>query len=56
MSIYFTSFEEIKKLMRHDSNGGIKEKLKIMTAGAMAGLGSWVFTYPLDFVKTKMQS
>jgi solute carrier family 25 (mitochondrial carnitine/acylcarnitine transporter), member 20/29 len=23
MSIYFTSFEEIKKLMRHDANGGI---------------------------------
>jgi solute carrier family 25 (mitochondrial carnitine/acylcarnitine transporter), member 20/29 len=42
--------------MRHDKNGGMVEKLKIMTAGAISGLASWVFTYPIDFVKTKMQS
>jgi hypothetical protein len=27
-----------------------------MFAGALAGLGSWIFPYPIDFVKTKMQS
>ena len=56
MAIYFTTFEEMKKLMGHDSKGVISEKLKIMAAGATAGLASWVFPYPIDFVKTKMQS
>lgn len=27
-----------------------------MLAGGVAGLGSWIFTYPLDFIKTKIQS
>jgi solute carrier family 25 carnitine/acylcarnitine transporter 20/29 len=56
MSIYFTPFEIIKKHMEHNPNGGLTDKLKIMFAGAVAGLGSWIFPYPIDFVKTKMQS
>jgi len=27
-----------------------------MLAGGVAGLASWVFLYPVDFVKTKIQS
>ena len=56
MSIYFTTFELIKKYMNHDTNGGLVEKMKIMFAGATAGLFSWIIPYPIDFVKTKMQS
>lgn len=56
MAIYFTTFEEVKILMNHQSNGDLIEKAKIMVAGAIAGLGSWIFPYPIDFVKTKMQS
>ncbi len=42
--------------MDHDSKGGVVEKMKIMFAGAVAGLVSWIIPYPIDFVKTKMQS
>jgi solute carrier family 25 carnitine/acylcarnitine transporter 20/29 len=27
-----------------------------MSAGSIAGLFSWVFSYPIDFIKTKIQS
>lgn len=27
-----------------------------MSAGSIAGLFSWVFGYPIDFIKTKIQS
>lgn len=56
MGIYFTCFETLKKRMSHDPHGSWSEKLKVMMAGGAAGLASWVFLYPLDFVKTKLQS
>jgi hypothetical protein len=42
--------------MNYDSKGDFFEKIKIMLAGALAGLGSWILPYPIDFVKTQMQS
>ena len=33
-----------------------REKIKLMLAGSAAGLISWVVGYPLDFIKTKIQS
>jgi hypothetical protein len=42
--------------MEHDRKGSWREKIKLMLAGGVAGLGSWIFTYPLDFIKTKIQS
>ena len=56
MGLFFTSFVSIKRLMSHDREGGWLEKTKIMLAGGTAGLISWIVTYPIDFVKTKLQS
>lgn len=42
--------------MSHDREGGWHEKGKIMLAGGAAGLISWVVGYPIDFIKTKLQS
>lgn len=56
MGIYFTCFELTRRHMEHDREGSWKEKFKIMTAGSIAGLASWILTYPIDFVKTKLQS
>jgi solute carrier family 25 carnitine/acylcarnitine transporter 20/29 len=56
MGIYFSCFEFIKRKMSHDRKGSWKEKLKIMLAGGIAGLASWIIGYPIDFLKTKLQS
>ncbi len=56
MGIYFTCFESIKSHMSYDREGSHAEKLKIMAAGGLAGLTSWVIGYPIDFLKTKLQS
>ena len=42
--------------MSHDPEGSWTEKLKIMMAGGVAGLSSWVIGYPIDYLKTKIQS
>jgi solute carrier family 25 (mitochondrial carnitine/acylcarnitine transporter), member 20/29 len=42
--------------MSFDRTGSWIEKLKIMGAGGLAGLASWFIGYPIDFIKTKIQS
>lgn len=32
------------------------QKIKVATAGCISGLISWILAYPIDFVKTRMQS
>ena len=56
MGVIFTTFQVMKSQMKHDREGSFVEKFKIMMAGGIAGLSSWVIGYPVDFLKTKIQS
>ena len=57
MGIYFTSYHLIKHHMNtnNESSQALKH-FKVMLAGGLAGLTSWVIGYPIDFLKTKIQS
>lgn len=47
ISIYFVSYE---MMVNKDSS-----TFRILMAGGMAGVVSWIFTYPLDIIKTRLQ-
>ena len=49
VGIYFSSFEVFSKL-RQDSEAWI------FVSGGLAGIASWVFTYPQDVVKSRLQA
>ena len=48
--IYFYSYHNLKK------NEYIKGEINIFFSGGIAGCLSWFFTYPVDVVKTRIQS
>lgn len=52
--IYFASYEAMMKLC--SSSNSKNNNLVIMMAGGMSGIFSWVFTYPLDVVKSRVQA
>lgn len=52
-SIYFGSYEVLKTQM---SERNINTSISTFVAGGSAGLLSWVFSYPIDVVKTRVQS
>lgn len=51
-AIYFLTYEDAKKRL---NNYYGKSKFTPLLAGGLAGLLSWLFTYPQDVVKTKLQ-
>lgn len=48
--IYFSSYQFIK------NKEYIKGNYNILFSGGMAGIFSWLFTYPIDVIKTRIQS
>jgi solute carrier family 25 carnitine/acylcarnitine transporter 20/29 len=50
---YFVSFEFICNSMKHSRDQCSVTEL--LTAGGVAGCLSWLFTYPIDVVKTRYQ-
>jgi hypothetical protein len=44
-AIYFTTYNKMRE-----------KDVPIMLSGSMAGTTSWLVTYPLDTIKTKMQA
>lgn len=48
--IYFSSFEYLVDLQGETPSEG-----SFLMAGGIAGIFSWVFTYPIDVIKTKIQ-
>lgn len=56
-AVYFYSYEFIMRKFALEGQGS--SSAPIMTAffaGGLAGCNSWLFTYPIDYVKTLMQS
>jgi hypothetical protein len=51
---YFTSYEAVKRLM--NSKFGEKKTTNTLVAGAAAGVLSWLVVYPLDCVKSVIQT
>jgi len=50
--LYFSSYEAMTR--RGDATKPIST-VHMMTAGGCAGMCSWLFTYPIDFVKSRLQ-
>lgn len=56
LGLFFTSYDW---LMRFYSDDGHPANAHIVTAffaGGIAGGSSWLFTYPIDYIKTLIQS
>lgn len=51
VAIYFTSYE----MMTGEKKGKKAPVHQLFLAGGVAGCLSWIFTYPIDVIKTKFQ-
>lgn len=49
--IYFTTYNYLKSNYNKENN-----MMKTFVSGMMSGLSAWIFIYPSDLVKTKIQS
>lgn len=56
-AVYFYSYEYIMRLFAREGEGsGSAPIMAAFLAGGLAGSNSWLFTYPIDYIKTIMQS
>ena len=53
-SLYFSSYFYLCKLFNATNDDAVNI-VKLLLAGGTAGIISWVFTYPQDVIKTKLQ-
>ena len=51
-AVYIASYE----MMTGENSGNKASLLQLLIAGGIAGCLSWIFTYPIDTVKTKYQA
>nr|CAG8517874.1 6233_t:CDS:2 [Entrophospora candida] len=57
--VYFWAYEGLKRVLEvtsSDSNSDRNNVLKLLFAGGTAGLLSWASIYPLDVIKTRLQT
>ena len=55
-AVYFYSYEYIMRLFADGESSAHAPIEAAFLAGGIAGSNSWLFTYPVDYVKTVMQS
>ena len=56
-AVYFYSYEFIMRLFAPKGEGSLSAPIyAAFLAGGLAGCNSWLFTYPVDYIKTLMQS
>ena len=55
---YFFSYEFLKRYLASSDkqDSSIRSKLWISLAGGLAGVSSWLITYPADLLKTRLQT
>jgi solute carrier family 25 carnitine/acylcarnitine transporter 20/29 len=57
MGVYFTSYEYIMRICSPEGENAAKTPLFIsFLAGGISGCNSWFCTYPIDYLKTVIQS
>lgn len=57
MAVYFSSYEIGMKMFVEEGEPSSKAPiLASFFAGGFSGINSWLFTYPIDYVKTLVQS
>ncbi|KAG2769578.1 hypothetical protein PC129_g20238 [Phytophthora cactorum] len=52
-AVYFWLYEYTKRMM---VDGGINSTTSMLTAGGVAGVASWVVSYPFDVIKSAIQT
>ncbi len=55
-AVYFYSYEYIMRLFAGGQSSYHAPIMAAFIAGGLAGANSWLFTYPIDYIKTVMQS
>ena len=55
-AVYFYSYEYVMRLFANGESSAQAPIMAAFLAGGIAGSNSWLFTYPIDYVKTVMQS
>jgi solute carrier family 25 carnitine/acylcarnitine transporter 20/29 len=55
VSLYFGSYEWAKKFLRKEGESNLAS-WKLLTAGSLGGFNYWFATYPLDVIKSAIQS
>ena len=57
MSFYFGIYELVMRMFVSEGKTSLNAPVTAaFFAGGIAGMSSWVFTYPIDYVKTLVQS
>ncbi|VDM44805.1 unnamed protein product [Toxocara canis] len=54
--VYFASYDRLAKSLSRDGTLESLDNVKLLFAGGLAGVFSWVINYPVDVIKTKFQS
>ncbi|KAJ2610768.1 hypothetical protein H4S08_003459 [Coemansia sp. RSA 1365] len=55
-AIYFAAYETVKEILRRFTGSDTTGALTHMLAGGTCGVASWLLIFPVDLVKSRMQS
>ncbi|KAK3074062.1 hypothetical protein LTR53_003841 [Teratosphaeriaceae sp. CCFEE 6253] len=53
---YFWSYEVAKRTLSHKEDSPNQQALKVLLCGGLAGVVTWVSIFPLDVIKTRVQT
>ncbi|EME42072.1 hypothetical protein DOTSEDRAFT_134075 [Dothistroma septosporum NZE10] len=53
---YFYTYDLSKQHLTHPSDTTTQEALKVLLCGGLAGVATWVSIFPLDVIKTRVQT
>lgn len=55
-AVYFYTYEYVMRLFAGGKSSSEANIMAAFIAGGLAGSNSWLLTYPVDYIKTVMQS